>query len=75
MLGTDNKEIYQLTPPKLTLAIEARNDGTVVYEIGAIDGEEDYVLKASTRPEYFLVPSYLIESLIGAVDRAAIVIK
>ena len=75
VLGKDMEESYQLTPPKLTLVIETINDDTVVYEIGTIDGEEDYVLKASTRPEYFLVPSYLIESLIEAVNRDAIVIK
>jgi hypothetical protein len=75
VLGTDMRDVYQLTPPKLTLTIETINDGTVVYEIGTIGGEEDYVLKASTRPEYFLVPSYLIESLIDAVDRDAIVRK
>jgi hypothetical protein len=75
VLGTDMKEIYQLTPPELTLAIETITDDTVVYEIGPIDGEEDYVLKASTRPEYFLVPSYLIKSLMEAVDPGAILIK
>jgi hypothetical protein len=75
VLGTDMKEAYQLTPPKLTLVIETINDATVVYEIGTIDGGNDYVLKASTRPEYFLVPNYLVESLIEAVDRDAIVRK
>ena len=61
VLGRDMKAVYQLTPPKLTLVIETINDDTVVYELGRIDGEDDYVLKASTRPEYFLVPGYLIE--------------
>ena len=75
VLGADMKEAYQLTPPTLTLVIETINDATVVYEIGKIDGESDYVLKASTRPEYFLVPSYLVASLIEAVDRDAIVKK
>ncbi len=73
VLGKDLETIYELTPPQLTLVIETTNNDTVVYEIGAIEGEDDYVLKASTRPEYFRVPGYLIKSLIQAADRDAIV--
>ena len=69
------KTIYELTPPQLTLVVKTINDATVVYELGAIEGEDDYVLKASTRPEYFLVPSYLVKSLVKAAHRDAIVLK
>ena len=48
---------------------------TVVYELGAIEGEDDYVLKASTRPEYFRVPSHLGKSLVRATDRDVIVLQ
>ena len=75
VLGRDLKAVYGLTPPHFTLAIETINDDTVVYEFGAIEGEDDYVLKASIRPEYFRVPGYLIKSLIQAADRDAIVIQ
>ncbi len=75
VLGKDLETIYELTPPQLTLVIETTNNDTVVYEIGAIEGEDDYVLKASTRPEYFRVPGYLIKSLIQSADRDVIVIR
>ena len=75
VLGRDLEAVYELTPPQFTLAIETINDDTVVYEFGAIEGEDDYVLKASIRPEYFRVPGYLIKSLNQAADRDAIVIQ
>ena len=75
VLGRDLEAVYELTPPQFTLAIETINDDTVVYEFGAIEGEDDYVLKASIRPEYFRVPGYLIKGLIQAADRDAIVIQ
>jgi hypothetical protein len=75
VLGKEMKPIYELTPPQLTLIVKTINDATVVYELGAIEGEDDYVLKASTRPEYFRVPSYLGKSLVRATDRDVIVLK
>ena len=75
VLGKEMKPIYELTPPQLTLIVKTINDATVVYELGAIEGEDDYVLKASTRPEYFQVPSYLGKSLVKAADRDVIVLK
>jgi hypothetical protein len=75
VLGKDMKTIYELTPPQLTLVVKTINDVTVVYELGAIEGEDDYVLKASTRPEYFRVPSHLAKSLVRAADRDVIVLK
>ena len=75
VLGKDMKTIYELTPPQLTLIVKTINDATVVYELGAIEGEDDYVLKASTRPEYFQVPSHLATSLVRATDRDVIVLK
>ena len=75
VLGKEMKPIYELTPPQLTLIVKTINDATVVYELGAIEGEDDYVLKASTRPEYFQVPSYLGKSLVRAADRDVIVLK
>ena len=75
VLGKDMKTIYELTPPKLTLIVETTNDGTVVYELGAIEGEDDYVLKASIRPEYFRVPDYQGKSLVEAAHRDIIVIQ
>jgi hypothetical protein len=75
VLGKDMKTIYELTPPQLTLVVKTINDATVVYELGAIEGEDDYVLKASTRPEYFRVPSHLGKSLVRATDRDVIVLQ
>ena len=75
VLGKDLETIYELSPPQLTLVIKTINDDTVVYEIGAIDGEDDYVLKASTRAEYFRVPGYLVRSLLETANRDVIVIK
>ncbi|MEO1846342.1 MAG: DUF4340 domain-containing protein [Pseudomonadota bacterium] len=75
VLGKDMKTIYELTPPQLTLVVKTITDATVVYELGAIEGEDDYVLKASTRPEYFRVPSHLAKSLVRATDRDVIVLK
>ena len=75
VLGKDLETTYELTPPQLTLVIKTINDDTVVYEIGAIVGEDDYVLKASTRPEYFRVPGYLVQSLLETADRDVIVMQ
>lgn len=67
VLGRDEKPEYNLKSPALTLAV-TRDDGTKIeYRIGKT--KDDYVLKASTRPEYFRLPSYTATPLIEAAER------
>ncbi len=69
VLGQAEQPAYGLKKPQLTLSVSRKNGKTVTYRLGKITGKEEYVLKASTRAEYFRLPSYTAEPLIEATKR------
>jgi hypothetical protein len=75
VLGKDIRPGFGLDPPELTVSVETTSNDKVTYELGPIDGEKDYVFKASTRPEYFRLPDYLAKSLLKATHRDSLVRK
>lgn len=69
VLGTEAKPDYGLEKPALSLRVQRKGGGTIEYRIGKRDKENDYVLKVSSRPEYFRLPAYTAEALIKATAR------
>ena len=65
VLGQENKPEYGLSEPVLSLTVTTDDDDTVSYIIGKQESGT-YVLKASSRPEYFKLASYRATSLINA---------
>jgi hypothetical protein len=69
VLGREARPEYGLETPALTLTVKREDGKTIEYRLGKHDEGDDYVLKVSSRPEYFRVPGYTAKPLIEAVDR------
>jgi len=69
VLGTGAKPGYGLEQPALSLRVQRKGGETIEYRIGRRETENDYVLKVSSRPEYFRLPAYTAEALIKAAAR------
>lgn len=69
VLGKKEQTRYGLKTPRLTLSVVRKDGPTAAYRIGKMKDKEDYVLKVSTRSEYFRLPSYTAEPLIEAAKR------
>lgn len=72
VLGKEEQAGYGLAAPRLALSVTRRNGNTVEYRLGKMAGADDYVLKVSTRPEYFRLPGYAAKPLIEAATRKAL---
>ena len=72
VLGTIIQSDYGLSTPKLVLHVETRAGQTLIYELGLLQGADDYVLKISNRPEYFALAHYSGKGLLDAADRSTI---
>ncbi len=72
VLGTEERPDYGLAAPRLALSVTRRDGKTVQYRLGRMAGADDYVLKVSTRPEYFRLPGYAARPLIEAAARKAL---
>jgi hypothetical protein len=73
VLGTEMKPEYGLEKPALVLGVQ-RTDGTAVeYRLGKREADNDYVIKASSRPEYFRLPGFTGDALIKASARTKLV--
>lgn len=66
VLGREAKPAYGLDKPLLEVTLARKDSSTVVYRLGKEAEKDDYILKASTRPEYFRVPAYTANPLIEA---------
>lgn len=64
---------YGLESPALVLNVQRQGGEAVEYRLGKRETENDYVLKASSRPEYFRLPGYAGEALIKAAKREQLV--
>lgn len=73
VLGREEKPEYGLDEPALSLSLTRKDGEEVTYRLGKRTEEEGYVLKVSTRPEYFALPAFAAERLIEAASRKALV--
>jgi hypothetical protein len=74
VLGREPKPGYGLETPQLVLSIQRKAGETIEYRVGKREQEKDYVLKVSSRPEYFRLPAYTAEQLIEAASRDKLVL-
>ncbi len=73
VLGREDKPEYGLEAPALAFSVQRKGGGTIEYRLGKREKEKDYVLKVSTRPEYFRLPDYTGEALVKAAGREQLV--
>jgi len=73
VLGTVSQPGYGLEKPALSMQVQRKGGKTVEYRIGKRAKESDYVLKASSRPEYFRLPAYTGDALLKAAVRDQLV--
>jgi len=73
VLGTEANPGYGLDQPALDIRVQREDGQTIEYRFGKREKANDYVLKASSRPEYFRLPGYTAEALIKAAARDQLV--
>jgi len=73
VLGTEMKPEYGLEKPALVLGVQRTDGTTVEYRLGKREADNDYVIKASSRPEYFRLPGFTGDALIKAGTRTQLV--
>lgn len=73
VLGREAKAEYGLSDPALELSVTAAGGEPVSYRIGKSADGQQFTLQASSRPEYFRVPSFTAEQLLEAASREALI--
>jgi len=68
LLGQESKPEYGLDKPVLRLKLTHKN-GEREYVLGAFKGKDDYVLKVSDRPEYFLINGNSAQPIVDKITR------
>lgn len=71
VLGREAQADYSLDEPALRLSFTRKDGETIDYQLGKRDN--DYVLKATSREEYFRLPSYSGDALVEAASRDKLV--
>jgi hypothetical protein len=66
VLGQEANKDYGLEKPVLEVSLSRKGGDTRIYRLGKPDGQEEYTLKVSGRPEYFRLASYAARPLIEA---------
>lgn len=69
VLGKDAKPGYGLDHPVLALSLVKAGGQKITYALGKDKDGKTYVLKASTRDEYFRLPDYTASPLLDAAKR------
>lgn len=69
VLGREAQPGYGLEQPVLALTAVRKDGSRIDYRLGKQAVGEDYVLKVSTRPEYFRMPAWSVNTLIDAAKR------
>lgn len=64
VLGIEIDEKYGLKEPVLTLTLTRKGQGEIEYRIGKHVDDSFFVIKASTRSEYFRIPQYTGNNLV-----------
>lgn len=75
VLGSEAQPEYGLETPALVISVQPRGAETVEYRMGKRKGENDYVLKASNRAEFFRLPAYTGDALLKAAEREQLVME
>jgi len=73
VLGRETQPGYGLDAPQLLLSVQRKGGEAVEYRLGKREQHSDYVLKVSSRPEYFRLPAYTADALIKAARREQLV--
>ncbi|MEN8762960.1 MAG: DUF4340 domain-containing protein [Thiogranum sp.] len=60
--------------PDLVIDLQRKDKQVIEYRLSKRDTENDYVLKSSSRPEYFRLPVYTGDALIKAASRQQLII-
>src|SRR5690606_20909434 len=63
VLGREARAEYGLSEPVLELSVTPAGGEPVDYRIGKSADGQQFTLQASSRPEYFRIPSYTAEQL------------
>ncbi|HHH48377.1 MAG TPA: DUF4340 domain-containing protein [Gammaproteobacteria bacterium] len=71
VLGREKQADYALDKPVLQLTVTRKGGESIDYQLGKRD--HDYVLKASSREEYFRLPGYTGDALVEAAGRDRLV--
>jgi hypothetical protein len=74
VLGKKPQPDYGLQTPALALSVRRKDGKTLEYRLGKRDKQHDYVLKVSSRPEYFRLPAFTGDALVKAAGRDQLVI-
>ncbi len=75
VLGREAKPEYGLEAATLVLSVQRKGGEVIEYRLGKRDQQNDYVLKVSSRPEYFRLPLYTADTLIKSAAREQLVAK
>lgn len=73
VLDSDSDTIASLEEPQLELEVARRNGEVITYQLSQSAEDEQYVLKASSRPEYFHLPNFRAKTLLDSSKREALV--
>ena len=73
VLGSVVQPDYGLETPVLVVGLQRKGGEEIEYRLGKRDQEGDYVLKASSRPEYFRLPGFTAKALMQAAQREQLV--
>jgi len=73
VLGREEQPGYGLAEPALILRVELADGGSREYRFGKERDEEAYVLKASSRPEYFGLAYFTANPIVEAARRESLV--
>lgn len=63
VLGTEAKPDYQQDKPTHAISLTLKDGSTIDYTISQPKDKSYYVLKSSSRPEYFKVPTYTLDPI------------
>lgn len=63
ILGTEAKPEYRQNKPSHTIGLTLKDGSTIDYTISHPEDKSYYILKSSTRPEYFKVPTYTLDPI------------
>jgi hypothetical protein len=63
VLGTEAKPAYRQNKPSHTIGLTLEDGTSIDYTISLPEDTSHYILKSSTRPEYFKVPTYTLDPI------------
>lgn len=66
VLGTEAKPEYGMDKPKMTVSLTYK-DGERSYQVSKLKDADEYIVKASHRPEYFQLPSFSGKPLVEKI--------